>query len=87
VKPHAKLDVNKHIMKKLIALTFAASTLFLAGCCTAHHTTKWEYQTISGVGIDKINQLANDGWIVVGFSQPQGGGSIVTGYLLKRPKQ
>ena len=31
-------------MKKSIALMFAASTLFLAGCCTTPHATKWEYK-------------------------------------------
>ena len=33
-----------HSMKKSIALIFAASTLFLAGCCTTPHATKWEYK-------------------------------------------
>ena len=31
-------------MKKSIALVFAASTFFLAGCCTTPHATKWEYK-------------------------------------------
>ena len=33
-------------MKKNIALIFAAGTLFLAGCCTTEHTTKWEYKVV-----------------------------------------
>ena len=31
-------------MKRSIAVIFAASTLFLAGCCTSTHVTKWEYK-------------------------------------------
>jgi hypothetical protein len=31
-------------MKKHIALGLVASTLFLAGCCTTHHVTQWEYK-------------------------------------------
>ena len=39
------MNGNKnHSMKKSIALVFAASTLFLAGCCTTPHVTKWEYK-------------------------------------------
>ena len=34
-------------MKKFITLTFAASTLFLAGCCTTMHVTKWEYKVVA----------------------------------------
>ena len=33
-------------MKKSIALIFAASTLFLAGCCTTQHVTQWEYKVV-----------------------------------------
>jgi hypothetical protein len=35
---------QNHIRKNSIALIFAASTLFLAGCCTTLHATKWEYK-------------------------------------------
>jgi hypothetical protein len=31
-------------MKKLIALTFAASTLVFNGCCTTPRAAKWEYK-------------------------------------------
>lgn len=31
-------------MKNAVALLLAAGTLFLAGCCTTPHTTKWEYK-------------------------------------------
>jgi hypothetical protein len=33
-------------MKKTIALIFAVSTLFLAGCTTASHASKWEYKSV-----------------------------------------
>ena len=79
-------------MKKVIALTFAASALLLAGCCTAHHITKWEYR--KAYGIDQVNKLAGDGWIVTGFSAyPSGDSSSASGqshaevYLLKRPQR
>jgi len=72
-------------MKNFIVLILTVSTVLLAGCCTAHHTTKWEYQTLTGVGISKINQMADEGWSVAGFSQYESGGTIITSYLLKRP--
>jgi hypothetical protein len=35
-------------MRKPIALTFMAGTLFLAGCCTSHHAKVWDYHVVSG---------------------------------------
>jgi hypothetical protein len=35
---------NNQPMKKSIALVFAASTVFLASCCTTPPPTKWEYK-------------------------------------------
>ena len=82
-------------MKKSLALIFAASTLFLAGCCTAHHATIWEYKTV--LSIKDVNKAAADGWVVAGFSSyiststPEKDGTAYNGigeeYLLKRPKQ
>ena len=34
-------------MKKCVALVITASTLFLAGCCTTPHATRWEYKVAS----------------------------------------
>jgi hypothetical protein len=31
-------------MKKCVASVLAASALFLAGCCTTPHATRWEYR-------------------------------------------
>ena len=31
-------------MKRFVALVITASTLFLAGCCTTPHPTRWEYK-------------------------------------------
>jgi hypothetical protein len=74
-------------MKKVIALTFGASTLFLAGCCTTHHehaASKWEYQVVTGVG--EANRMADKGWVVAGYSAVVDAGR--TDYILmKRPKQ
>jgi hypothetical protein len=55
-------------MKKSIALIFAASTLFLAGCCTAHHdktATRWDYQQVHS--IEEMQALAPQGWILAGY--------------------
>jgi hypothetical protein len=79
-------------MKKHIALGLVASTLFLAGCCTSHHSTTWEYKTYLGgntmiTKLDtKLNELAAEGWTIQSFSPQEGQpGSYV--FLLKRPKQ
>ncbi len=78
-------------MKNLIAVLIAAGAIILGGCCTAHQTTKWEYKRLAGVpgtSDNTINQMAEQGWQVVGFSEygaPDG--TIRGGYLLKRPKQ
>lgn len=34
-------------MKTTIAIIFVASTLLVAGCTTAPHRTKWEYQVVT----------------------------------------
>ncbi|MGO8765819.1 MAG: hypothetical protein ACLQSR_11890 [Limisphaerales bacterium] len=65
-------------MKKSIALIFAASTLFLAGCCTTHHVTQWEYKVVPvapGNGANPqlypqgqealMNGFGKEGWIFV----------------------
>jgi uncharacterized lipoprotein YajG len=38
-------------MKQTIALTFVASTLFLAGCCTQ----KWQYEMIKTSSVETLN--------------------------------
>jgi uncharacterized protein YceK len=67
-------------MKKSLLL-IAACGLLLAGCCTAHRSTKWEYRQTNSLA--EVNQLADQGWTVVNFAIP-GGGPYE--YLLKRPK-
>jgi PBP1b-binding outer membrane lipoprotein LpoB len=54
-------------MKKIVALTLAAGTLFLAGCCTTHKTARWEYRTQTlylRAGLDQkdLNAAGKDGW-------------------------
>ena len=68
-------------MKKSIALMFAAATLNLAGCCTTHQTTKWEYQNV--MSLTEVNQLADQGWSVVNFTFTSPGPTV---YLLKRAR-
>ena len=77
---------TKHIMKKTVALILATSTSFLAGCCTTHHVTKWEYKQLNSVVPDgTLNQLGDQGWNVVGYSGSPGEANGF--YILKRPKQ
>ena len=49
------------------ALMFAASTLFLAGCCTTpqHATAKWEYQKVWN--FEAVQNLSAEGWVLDGF--------------------
>ena len=73
-------------MKKHIALGLVASTLFLAGCCTTPHATKWEYKQISTqVNDATLNKLADEGWSVVCVGTS--GNTDSHFYVLKRPKQ
>jgi hypothetical protein len=75
-------------MKKYIALLYTISALLFVGCSAATHTSKWEYRTLSGVTDDTVNQMAEQGWSVVGFSEYSPfDGTTRTSYLLKRPKQ
>ena len=77
---------SNHTMKKHIALVFAASTLFLAGCCTTSHQTQWEYKTVRS--IREVNELAAQGWVVVGFSgYVDTGNHDMTQFLMKHKKQ
>jgi hypothetical protein len=78
-------------MKKSIALIIAASTLFLAGCCTPHRATQWEYKTdrqaISARDLGShLSQLGADGWQVDKVITPANDMGYAT-FLLKRPKQ
>ena len=34
-------------MKKSVAIIFAASILFLTGCCTVSHAPTWEYKVVA----------------------------------------
>ena len=85
-KLYARFGVTNKTMKKHIALGLVASTLFLAGCCTSHHVTQWEYKTLDGAISDaSLNEVGAQGWSVVGFQKStQNTGAT---YLLKRPKQ
>jgi hypothetical protein len=71
-------------MKKSITLIFAASTLFLAGCCSTHHTTKWEYQRV--FDFSSVQKLAAEGWTLDGFHSFDPGDNG-TFYILKRRAQ
>ncbi len=67
-------------MTKSLLLIITCGFL-LAGCCTAHHVTKWEYRQATSLA--EVNQLAEQGWTVVNFAMPDSG---PWQYLLKRAK-
>ena len=76
-------------MKKAITLIVAASTLWLSGCCTTHHVSKWEYKQLlpdrgsTRATDDALNKLGEEGWSVVGVGNDNG----VSIYILKRAKK
>ena len=54
-------------MKKIVTLLVAVVMTLVAGCCTTHHTTAWEYKTQTvfldtQFGEKFLNQPAKDGW-------------------------
>jgi hypothetical protein len=83
----------KPTMEKSIAVIFAVSNLFLAGCCTPN-ATKWEYKVASpphpptandagpqqwqAIQQQFLNDLGKDGWVLVSETD----GRI---FYLKRP--
>jgi uncharacterized protein YceK len=73
-------------MKKAIALLFAVSTLFLAGCSTAHNHTdaKWEYQW--AYDFQTVQSLRAQGWTLDGFVPSDLNDSSAV-YILKRRVQ
>jgi hypothetical protein len=74
-------------MKKILLMMFASSGLFLAGCSTPSHATKWEYKQVSPRVTDgTLNQLAEEGWSVVcvGNTGTETGNGVL--YILRRPK-
>ncbi len=77
---------EKHSMKKSIILVFAAGTLFLAGCCTTHHShaSKWEYQKVWD--FKTVQTLSAEGWTLDGFHSFDTSDSG-TYYILKRRAQ
>lgn len=64
-------------MKTCIAVTLAVSTLYLSGCCTMPHATKWEYKVASPGGLELrypegtqqfLNRYGKEGWVLVSQS-------------------
>jgi hypothetical protein len=72
-------------MKKHIALGLVASTLFLAGCCTARHTAVWEYRTTKD--IVGVNQLASQGWKLVSFTKDETAQTANNTFVMERKKR
>jgi hypothetical protein len=81
-KPKSNRHVETRIMTKSFASLIAACAFLFAGCCTTRHARLWEYRVANS--ISEVNQLAGQGWTVVSFNVPAGGGPYV--YLLKHAK-
>ncbi len=74
-------------LRQCIALAFAASLLFLAGCCTPPRVTRWEYKVVDRPPISfaerqdrqgyreavtrLLNDLGKDGWVLVSQTDGQ----------------
>jgi hypothetical protein len=71
-------------MKKHIALGLVASTLMLAGCCTTHHVSKWEYQKVWD--FKTVQTLSAEGWTLDGFHSFDPGDNG-TYYIMQRRVQ
>jgi len=85
-------------MKKYFILLSFICSLALTGCCTTHHTDRWEYQTLVIAGglmpigsahvgpwtsdDATLNTMLKDGWKVAGYSVDTGN----QWFLLKRYK-
>jgi hypothetical protein len=66
-----------------------ASSFLLAGCCSTHHVTRWEYKAVREervghtpaewmrIGEALMDELGKDGWILVTVSEAT--------YYFKRP--
>ena len=78
---------SKIIMKQFSAVLGVALVLLLAGCCTTHRSTRWEYKTVSSE--TDVNRLAGEGWVVAGFSTyfDTIAKRDYEQFLLKRPRQ
>ena len=74
-------------MKKSIALTFAASTLFLAGCCTTHHAVSYDHAVYHDMTDGDLNKLGHEGWRVAGFSQYESQGIVHTTTIMEKKGQ
>ena len=74
-------------MKKSIALIFAANTLFLAGCCTAHRTVSYDHVIMRDISDADLNKMGYQGWRVVGFSQDNSQGVAHTTTILEKKSQ
>jgi len=71
-------------MKKSIALTFAATTLFLAGCCTSHHAVSYDHAVYRDLSDADLNKLGHQGWRVVGFTKDETQGLGHTTFVMEK---
>jgi len=78
-RQEATQDRHLQTMKK--SLLIIVSAFVLAGCCTSHPVTSFEYREEKN--LNTVNQLAEQGWKVVNLSIMQDGPHV---YLLQRAK-
>jgi hypothetical protein len=65
---------------KKIACILGFVSLILTSCCTPR---TWEYR--EAASIDEANQMAKEGWTIVGFNRLSMNGQPEAYYLMKKP--
>jgi hypothetical protein len=81
----------KTITKQLAIV--ACGVFLFAGCAIKPHAKAWEFKTITtenGDGLNQLNSLGKDGWVLVGFTfspRNQTGLNDEYHYVFKRPQK
>jgi hypothetical protein len=74
-------------IKSLIVGAFLGGAVIMTiGASSAERATAWEYKHTARASEAEINQMAEQGWTVVGFSVCSTPSEVSTHYLLKRAK-
>jgi len=76
------IDIKSLILGGLLG----AAIIMTVGAATSERTTAWEYKRMPGVAEGTLNQMAEQGWTVVGYAEYSVANEARTSYLLKRAK-
>jgi hypothetical protein len=76
-----------HVMKKSMALLFAAGNLFLAGCCTTRQPASYDHVVYHDLSDGDLVKLGHEGWRVVGFTQDNSQGVPHTTTIMEKQSQ